>query len=142
MPLFSRRAAAQELQEGLQVALRGCHSFQTSPNVESRQGVINLRLNQQGLRVGNLHDRGQASLIARFGLPLAISRRLEFDRSVLGHSSRSVERSPRLLHLVGQILKRLVVARFLCPPVGCFDLLLGTDGEKVKGREATVTLAA
>src|SRR5690349_21368521 len=52
----------------LDISGRGSHRKHRAPNTEPCKGIVNFRLCQQALGIGNFNDRAQARLIASAGL--------------------------------------------------------------------------
>src|SRR2546430_13155733 len=63
------------VEEGSQVAGGPGQEQEPAPDVRAGHGVLDLRLGQQPLGVGDVHHRRQACLVARGGLALRRARR-------------------------------------------------------------------
>jgi hypothetical protein len=97
------------------------------PDGETRERVVNFRLNEKTLCVRNIHQRCKTRLIPRTFLRFSCARGVEFKRSVFSHFARAVERGLRLAKLSREILQRLVVARLFRAFVRGFDRFLRFD---------------
>src|ERR1700744_4188562 len=85
----TKRMSIRRLQERLQVAPNRLQMEKSAPHIKPRDGVVDLCLHQEPLRLGKIVDRRESRLVACIGLGKTCLCRPQLDRSVLGDGSGS-----------------------------------------------------
>src|ERR1700742_1316232 len=83
----TKRMSIRRLQERLQVAPNRLQLEKSAPHIKPRDGVVDLCLHQEPLRLGKIVDRRKPRLVAGIGLGETCLCRRQRDRRVLGDGS-------------------------------------------------------
>src|SRR5262245_21740517 len=132
---FMCRSLSSGLEIAREVALRLSQRQHGSPDSKPCKRVVDFRVRQKTLRLGDFHDGSESRFIPSSRLLFGGARGLEHDRRVCGYPPRAGERRFRFLDLPFDFLPHLLVAGGLGPLVGPLDLLSRADRIALEQRE-------
>ena len=126
---------AHFLQKRLQISPRSSQSQQRPPHAQPRQRIFNLRLRQQPLGIGYIHDGRESRLVARPHLCLGGFGSIQLNRRVLRYAPGSFHFGPGSFVLSSQILNHLIEACRLRGGQLFFNFFAVADGREIEKLE-------